>query len=194
VFRGQHAFHDWQYATAFCPAPKCDKPIILVFNNSTGFQLQVFPRDADRARCLQRCRQRLPPATSRPATSCRSAPRPQPHSPVAACRTCCTRPVTKTKTWLRRLSAIERNRLKALPLKTHQTIDGIRNFGNFSAHPINDKTTLQVIDVKPHEAEWCLEPIEEVFDHFYVGPALAKAKKDALDAKVAAAGKPPSKS
>jgi hypothetical protein len=47
--------------------------------------------------------------------------------------------------------------------------------------------------VEPHEAEWCLEIIKELFDHFYVGPAIAKAKKAALDAKLAAAGKPPSK-
>lgn len=82
---------------------------------------------------------------------------------------------------------------KALPHKLRETIDGIRNFGNFSAHPIDDKTTLQVIDVDPHEAEWCLETIEELFEHFYTGPALARAKRAALDAKLAAAGKPPSK-
>jgi uncharacterized protein DUF4145 len=82
---------------------------------------------------------------------------------------------------------------KALPHKLRVTVDGIRNFGNFSAHPIDDKTTLQVIDVQPHEAEWCLEIIEELFEHFYVGPAAAKAKKAALDAKLAAAGKPASK-
>jgi hypothetical protein len=82
---------------------------------------------------------------------------------------------------------------KALPHRLRETVDGIRNFGNFSAHPIDDKTTLQVIDVEPHEAEWCLEIIEDLFEHFYVGPAAAKAKKDALNAKLAAAGKPPSK-
>jgi hypothetical protein len=82
---------------------------------------------------------------------------------------------------------------RALPHRLRETVDGIRNFGNFSAHPIDDKTTLQVIDVEPHEAEWCLETIEELFEHFYVGPAAAKAKKAALDAKLAAAGKPPSK-
>jgi hypothetical protein len=73
------------------------------------------------------------------------------------------------------------------------TVDGIRNFGNFSAHPTDDKTTLQVIDVEPHEAEWCLEIIEDLFEYFYVGPAVAKARKAALDAKLAAAGKPLSK-
>jgi hypothetical protein len=82
---------------------------------------------------------------------------------------------------------------KALPHRLRVTVDGIRNFGNFSAHPIDDKTTLQVIEVEPHEAEWCLQIIEDMFEHFYVGPAAAKAMKAALDAKLAAAGKPPSK-
>ena len=80
---------------------------------------------------------------------------------------------------------------KALPHKLRQTVDGIRNFGNFSAHPIDDKTTLQVIE--PHEAEWCLQILEDVFEHFYVGPELARAMKAALDSKLKAAGKPESK-
>jgi uncharacterized protein DUF4145 len=56
-----------------------------------------------------------------------------------------------------------------LPKHIHETVDVIRNFGNFSAHPINDKTSLQIIDVDPEEAEWCLEILEALFDHFYVG-------------------------
>jgi hypothetical protein len=87
----------------------------------------------------------------------------------------------------------EKDPLKALPLVVRQTIDAIRNFGNFSAHPINDQTTLQVIDVEPHEAEWCLEIVEALFEHFYVAPAAAAARKAALDAKLKAAGKPASK-
>lgn len=87
----------------------------------------------------------------------------------------------------------EQNPLKAIPSGLRQTIDLIRNFGNFSAHPITDQTTLQVIDVEPEEAESCLEILEEVFDHFYVKPALAAARKAALNAKLAAAGKPPSR-
>lgn len=82
---------------------------------------------------------------------------------------------------------------KAIPDALRQTVDGIRHFGNFSAHPITDKTSLQVIDVEDHEAEWCLDLVEEMFEHFYVRPAQAKARKAALDAKLAAAGKPPSK-
>jgi hypothetical protein len=78
-------------------------------------------------------------------------------------------------------------------LRLRQTIDAIRCFGNFGAHLINDKSTPQIIKVDPHEAEECLGVLEECFEHFYVGPAIAKERKAALDAKLAAAGKPPSK-
>lgn len=82
---------------------------------------------------------------------------------------------------------------KAIPSTLRVTVDGIRNFGNFSAHPITDVTSLQIIDVEPEEAEWCLEILEEAFQHFYVRPAEAAARKAALDAKLKLAGKPPSK-
>jgi len=82
---------------------------------------------------------------------------------------------------------------KAIPTSLRHTVDGIRNFGNFSAHPVTDQTTLQIIDVEPHEAEWCLEILEEMFQHFYVRPTEARKRKAALDAKLNNAGKPVSK-
>jgi hypothetical protein len=82
---------------------------------------------------------------------------------------------------------------KAIPASLRMMVDAIRNFGNFSAHPITDVTTLQIIDVEPEEAEWCLEVIEECLQHFYVRPSEAAKRKAALDAKLARAGKPPSK-
>lgn len=87
----------------------------------------------------------------------------------------------------------EKDAAKAIPNTLRNTIDGIRHFGNFSAHPITDLTTLQIIDVEPHEAEYCLETIEEMFEHFYVRPAVVKKRREELDAKLAAAGKPASK-
>lgn len=82
---------------------------------------------------------------------------------------------------------------KAIPDSLRTAVDAVRNFGNFSAHPITDITTLQIIDVQPEEAEWCLEVIEECFDHFYVRPARIAARKAALDDKLKQAGKPASK-
>src|SRR6516164_3879687 len=37
---------------------------------------------------------------------------------------------------------------KVLPGPIRKTVDAIRNFGNFSTHPITDITSLQVIDVE----------------------------------------------
>jgi len=82
---------------------------------------------------------------------------------------------------------------KAIPTGLRDTIDAVRNFGNFSAHPITDQTSLQIIEVESGEAEWCLDILEEMFDHYYVKPAQATERKKALNEKLKAAGKPPSK-
>jgi hypothetical protein len=87
----------------------------------------------------------------------------------------------------------EPNPAKAVPTALRSTIDAVRNFGNFSAHPVNDQTTLQVIEVEHGEAEWCLDILEEMFDHYYVKPEQAKARMAALDAKLVAARNPLSK-
>ena len=87
----------------------------------------------------------------------------------------------------------EPNPARAIPTALRQTVDAIRNFGNFSAHPVTDQTTLQVVPVEAGEAEWCLDILDEMFDHYYVKPAQANARKAALDAKLIAAGKPRSK-
>ena len=59
---------------------------------------------------------------------------------------------------------------KVLSHHIRVTVDAVRNFGNFAAHPITEVTSLQVVDVEPEEAEWCLEIVEALFDHYYVTP------------------------
>ncbi len=83
---------------------------------------------------------------------------------------------------------------KALPTNLRLSIDGIRHFGNFAAHPTEDTATSEIIDVEEGEAEWCLQILEEMFEHFYVRPADTKARQAALEAKLQAAGKKPQKS
>jgi Domain of unknown function (DUF4145) len=82
---------------------------------------------------------------------------------------------------------------KALPTGVHTIVDAIRQFGNFAAHKITDKTTLEVIDVESHEAEFCLDILDALFDHYYTRPETAKRQKEILDAKLAAAKKTPTK-
>jgi hypothetical protein len=71
----------------------------------------------------------------------------------------------------------EQDPAKAIPTALRQTVDAIRNFGNFSAHPVTDQTTLEIIPVEPHEAEWCLEILEEMFDHTMSGPRRPRLAK-----------------
>ena len=79
---------------------------------------------------------------------------------------------------------------KSLPSAIRENIDAVRNFGNFSAHPITDKTTLQVVEVEQGEADWCLEILRDLFDHYYVAPAKSAARRASLSEKLAGAGKP----
>jgi hypothetical protein len=82
---------------------------------------------------------------------------------------------------------------KTLPSALADNVDAIRNIGNFAAHPMKDTGTGQILPVEPHEAEWNLDVLEELFDFFYVQPEKARQRRAALDAKLASAGKPPMK-
>jgi len=83
--------------------------------------------------------------------------------------------------------------IPTLPTYVAENIDAIRNIGNFAAHPIKDEHTEVIIEVEPGEAEWNLDVLDQLFDFYYVQPALAQKKRDDLNAKLEAAGKPPMK-
>jgi hypothetical protein len=82
---------------------------------------------------------------------------------------------------------------KQLPSHLADAIDAVRNIGNFAAHPIKSKQSGEIVEVEPGEAEWCLDTLEGLFDFYFVQPALLKKKRNDLNAKLAAAGKPPVK-
>jgi hypothetical protein len=81
----------------------------------------------------------------------------------------------------------------ALPNTLAESIDAVRVIGNFAAHPIKSKSTGEIVAVEPDEAEWNLDVLESLFDFYFVLPARAQAKKDALNKKLLDAGKPPLK-
>jgi len=80
-----------------------------------------------------------------------------------------------------------------LPSQLAESIDAIRHIGNFAAHPMKSKSTGEIVDVEPEEAEWNLDVLESLFDFFYVQPAKVAKKREALNAKLQEAGKPPMK-
>jgi hypothetical protein len=82
---------------------------------------------------------------------------------------------------------------KSLPSYLSEAIDGVRNIGNFAAHPIKSTNTGEIIEVEPGEAEWLLDTLEGLFDFYFVQPEILKRKRAALNAKLAEAKKPPMK-
>jgi len=80
-----------------------------------------------------------------------------------------------------------------LPSDLSESIDAIRNIGNFAAHPMKSQHSGEILDVEPGEAEWTLDVIEGLFDFYFVRPTILQKKKDALNQKLKDAGKPPMK-
>lgn len=77
-----------------------------------------------------------------------------------------------------------------LPSHLSEAIDAIRTIGNFAAHPIKYQNTGEIVDVEKGEAEWSLDVLEQLFDFYYVAPDKLKVKRDKLNKKLQAAGKP----
>lgn len=79
---------------------------------------------------------------------------------------------------------------KTLPTLQTTSLDTIRLIGNFAAHPMKNTNTGEIVAVEPEEAEWNLEVLDGLFDFYYVAPAKEAARREALNLKLAAAGKP----
>jgi hypothetical protein len=77
-----------------------------------------------------------------------------------------------------------------LPTHLAESLDAIRNIGNFAAHPIKSKASGEVLDVEPGEAEWNLDVLEGLFDFYFIQPAITKKRREDLNQKLRAAGKP----
>jgi hypothetical protein len=79
---------------------------------------------------------------------------------------------------------------KTLPSHLTESLDAIRNIGNFAAHPTKSKSSGEILDVESGEAEWNLDVLESLFDFYFVQPAQLQRKREALNAKLKEAGKP----
>jgi hypothetical protein len=78
-----------------------------------------------------------------------------------------------------------------LPADLADNLDYVRVVGNFAAHPTKSKSSGEVMDVEPGEAEWNLDVVEEMMDFYFVRPARMQKKKTAMNQKLQEAGKPP---
>jgi len=81
-----------------------------------------------------------------------------------------------------------------IPSHISEAVDAVRNLGNFAAHPLKDSSTGEIVDVEPGEAEWLLEVMKALFDFTFVQPQKIQERRNKLNQKLAAMGKPPLKS
>ena len=82
---------------------------------------------------------------------------------------------------------------KTLPSYLAENLDVVRNIGNFAAHPTKSKSTGEIVDIEPGEAEWNLDILEGLFDFYFVQPHKLQEKREKLNQKLKDVGKPPIK-
>lgn len=71
---------------------------------------------------------------------------------------------------------------KTIPDGLREQLHAVREIGNWAAHPeLHDGSIIA--DVEPDEAEWTLDVVESLVDHYFVAPAKRKAKLDKLKQK-----------
>jgi uncharacterized protein DUF4145 len=78
-----------------------------------------------------------------------------------------------------------------LPSSLQNQLDAVRVIGNFAAHPLKSQQTGLILPVEEHEAEWNLDVLDHVFDYYFVKPAQAQTRREALNKKLVEAGKKP---
>jgi len=81
--------------------------------------------------------------------------------------------------------------LESLPVEVAGALDAVRTIGNWAAHPTKAATTGEIVDVEPEEAGWNIEVIYILAEYYYERPRQHQQRMDALNAKLAAAGKKP---
>ena len=79
------------------------------------------------------------------------------------------------------------------PTYLTSAMDAVRTVGNFAAHPLKITNTGEIVDVEEGEAQWLLDVLSSLFDFVFVQPERLAARREALNEKLAAAGKPPLK-
>jgi hypothetical protein len=196
---GEDIDSDWSIIVRACPT--CRKSIISLYQRYDRYIAQG-------AKQYRRKREFLcyPKATSRAPIS-KDVPDKYAKDYHEGCLTLSDSPKASAALSRRCLQLLLREEAKVKPgnladeiqqvldegkLSTHilESLDAIRNIGNFAAHPIKSKSSGEIIEVEPGEAEWNLDVLEALFDYFFVQPSILKKKRDALNAKLKEAGRP----
>jgi hypothetical protein len=184
----------WSIQWMICPDAKCRNIIVwLVLWPKDGIgteEILVYPRTAARRPAPPS----VPAAIAKDYREACLVLKDSPNASAALSRRCLQHVLTEAgKTTKNDLADQIDEVLLTLPGPLRSMIDTVRTMGNFAAHPKKSTNTAEIIEVEPEEAEWLLETLESAFDFYYVQPAEIQRKRDAINAKLKDAKKPPLK-
>lgn len=212
IFKEQYlnndSYFDWAVYSMVCPNPRCKKIIIEIASGKEWHE--HAPEDFETR--LFGVNSRI---TAYPSTITRSFAKQGIDDKFwndydEACRTLAMSPKASAalsrrclQNILREKAGVKKGDLSKeiqqvigtgnLPSLLADSIDAIRNIGNFAAHPTKDKATGEIVEVEPGEAEWLLDVLEDLMDFYFIQPQKAAARKAELNKKLEAVGKPPMK-
>ena len=193
IGRDENWVYFWKFHGTECPA--CHKPIVVVeykedygTTKYRGRSFVVFPKGSGRTAAPAEVPQRISQEYEEACLVLHDSAQ----ASAALSRRCLQHLLQDcgVSTSSNLNTAIEDALATNLPSHISENLDSIRNTGNFAAHPQKSINTGEVLPVEPHEAEWNLEVLEMLFDFYYVQPARSAARRAALNAKLAEAGKP----
>lgn len=209
IFLGTDIEGQWAIERFVCPEPKCRKDIYFLINaelsrNSASGTWSIVKQIGSE---IVKKRQLIrPKGSSRPPVPI-EVPSDIANDYSEACLVLPDSPKASAALSRRALQHLLRNAGKVkngdlaneiqqvldsnqLPSYLADSIDAIRNIGNFAAHPSKSTSLGEIIDVEPGEAEWNLEVLEMLFDFYYVQAEKTKLRREALNKKLGDLGKP----
>jgi hypothetical protein len=192
----------WRVGTHTCPS--CGKAVVALRKN-TPIQIQnrsnqmdwleseiVYP---DRYGRAANCPPEVPKDIARDYIEAKSVVGISPQSAAALARRCLQQILIErnVSTKFNLSDAIDDALASGLPSHISSDLDAIREVGNFAAHPQKSQHSGEILPVEPHEAEWTLDVLDQLFDHYYVKPAAAQRRRDQFNMKLGEAGRKPLK-
>lgn len=67
----------------------------------------------------------------------------------------------------------------------------VRKVGNLGAHETKNDHTGEVVDATVEEAEWLVEVLEGLFEHYFVEPQRERKRREEFDARIQASKEAP---
>lgn len=187
---GEITDREGKWELRWCECPSCQK-VIIQLGHSENWVL-VRPKTISRSPLPEEVPEQFANDYKEACLVLADSPK----SSAALSRRCLQNLLTeKAKTTKRDLAdqiheVIDSQRL---PSYLSDALDAVRTIGNFAAHPMKSKSTGEIVEVEPGEAEWTLDILEGLFEFYFVQPEILAEKRKKLNEKLKEAGKPPLK-